>query len=100
MEYPIASIFKLFQVLSEHQAISYESGIFLNTEPSNLVTDVQFKVRYRQRFYRDWLVFEVVPLITFPAEDDYEANPRIMFTFEATLGYSSENDSYKRIFKH
>ena len=97
---PHSQYFKLFQVLSEYQVLSYESGIYLDTEPDYLMTDLQFKLRYRERFYRDWLVFEIVPSITFPEETDYETNPGIMVKLEATFGYDSETDVYKKIFKH
>lgn len=96
---PHSQYFKLYQVLNEYQAISYESGIFLDTEPDYLVTDVQFIVRHRQRFYRDWLVLEISPSITFPEEDDYDINPGIMIKFEATIGYNTEKDIYKKIFR-
>ncbi len=96
---PHSQYFKLFQVLNEYQVISYESGIFLDTEPDYLVTDAQFIVRHRQRFYRDWLVLEISPSITFPEENDYEINPGIMFKFEATIGYKTDKDIYKDIFR-
>lgn len=96
---PHSQYFKLYQVLNEYQAISYESGIYLDTEPDYLVTDIQFIVRHRQRFYRDWLVLEIAPIITFPEEDDYDINPGIMFKFEATIGYKTDKDVYKKIFR-
>jgi len=96
---PHSQYFKLYQVLSEHQVISYESGLFLNTEPDYRVTDLQFIVRLRKRFYRDWLVLEVTPRITFPEENDYEINPGILIKLEGTIGYDSDTDVYRKIFR-
>ena len=96
---PHSQYFRFYQVLNDHQVISYESGIFLNTEPSYQMADLQFFVRHRQRFYRDWLVLEIVPSVTFPKDHDYEFNPGIMFKFEATIGYSSDTEIYKKIFR-
>jgi len=96
---PHSQYFKLYQVLSEHQVISYESGLFLNTEPDYRVTDVQFIIKLRKRFYRDWLVLEVTPRVTFPKENDYEINPGILIKLEGALGYKSDTDVYRKIFK-
>ena len=96
---PHGQYFKLYQVLSEHQVISYETGIFLDTEPDYQMTDLQLTVRFRERFYRDWLVLEIVPRITFPEKNDYEINPGIIVKLEATFGYNSDTDVYKDIFK-
>ncbi len=89
----------LFQVLSPLKAVVYESGIYFDTEPSYQMTDVQFIVKYRQRFVRDWLVLEVSPRISFPEEHNREPNPGIIFTFEATFGHDAANEAYKKIFR-
>lgn len=96
---PHGQIFKLFQVLSPLRAVSYEAGFYFGTEPEYSMTDAELVVKYRQRFYRDWLVFEIAPKINFPEDNDYEANPGIMFTFEATFGYEADKEGYKKIFK-
>ena len=63
------------------------------------LTDFQIKLRYRQRFFRDWLVLEVAPLITFPAEYDHQFNPGILTRFEIDLGYLQDQEAYESIFK-
>ncbi len=96
---PHSQYFRLYQVLSPYQAISYESGVYLGTDPSYKVTDTQVLVKYRQRFYRDWLVLEVSPKITFPEDHDRDPNPGIVFKLEATLGYDSDVEGYNKIFR-
>lgn len=96
---PHSQYFKLFQVLNEYRVLSYESGIFLNTEPDYQVDDLQFIVKLRQRFYRDWLVLEVSPRVSFPEDYDYKFNPGIIFKLEATFGYDSDTEVYKSIFE-
>lgn len=82
--------FRLFQLIDKRRAIGYETSVFFDTQPNYLVTDVQLRVRYRQRFYRDWLALEIEPFVTFPEEENREANPGIVFKLEAILGYLSE----------
>jgi len=43
-------------------------------------------VRYRQQFYREWLIFEVTPQVNFPEDHDRDAQYGIMFTIEAKFG--------------
>ncbi len=96
---PHGQIFKLFQVLSPLKAMAYEVGFYFGTDPDYIMTEAEVKVKYRQRFYRDWLVLEIAPNITFPEDNDYEANPGIIFKFEATLGYDADREGYKKVFK-
>ena len=96
---PHSQYFRLFQVLSAYQAISYESGVFFDTEPSYKMTDTQFLFKYRQRFFRDWLVLEISPRVTFPEDHDREANPGIIVKIEAAIGYKADEEGYKRIFR-
>lgn len=97
--FPHSVNFKLFQVYSSLQAFSYETGLYYDTEPSYKLADTQFILKYRQRFYRDWLVLEISPRISFPEEDHREANPGILIKFEATIGYDSDVEGYKKIFR-
>ncbi|THB79663.1 MAG: hypothetical protein D6B25_00785 [Desulfobulbaceae bacterium] len=95
---PHSELFRVYHVLNEEQAILYEAGLFLDTEPEYEVTDVSFKVRFRQRFYRDWLVMEITPQVNFPEDHEYEANPGILLRFEASFGYDSDTDTFNKIF--
>lgn len=96
---PHSQYFRLFQVLSAHQAISYESGVYFDTEPSYKMTDTLFLVRYRQRFFRDWLVLEISPRLSFPEDHDREANPGIVLQLEAAFGYRADEEGYRKIFR-
>jgi hypothetical protein len=96
---PFSAITRLYQVLDIDTALSYEAGGYFNTEPEPEVTDVQLKVRYRQRFYRDWLVLEVAPQITFPSEYDHAFNPGIVTRFEFDFGYLSDHKAFDSVFK-
>jgi len=95
---PHSQIFRLYQVLSEEKAIQYETVAYLDTEPNYTMTDLQFRVRFRKRFYRDWLVVEVAPQITFPEDHDRDANPGIIIKLEADFGYTSDREVFDRVF--
>ncbi len=95
---PHGVTFALFQVLREDRAIQYDMGNYFNTRPNYYMEDMVFSVRYRQRFYRDWLVFEVAPQVSFPQEYDRDFNPGIIFRLEAHFGYKSSEKQFNNIF--
>ncbi len=86
--------FSLFHPLDIDRALQYEWINAFQTKPSNNMDVSIFKIRYRQRFWRDWLFFEVTPQISIPRERDYELVSGILFRLEAYLG------KYKRFNKH
>lgn len=93
-----AQQFKLYNVLSAIQAVSYDFGVYFETEPLYQLVDTQFVVRYRQRFFRDWLVLEVSPRLSFPEDHDRDANPGIVITLQAALGFQAAEEGYRKIF--
>lgn len=95
---PHGVIFSLFQVLNLDRAIQYDIGNYFHTRENYHMTDFVIRLSYRQRFYRDWLVFEVQPQVSFPKEYDRETNPGIIFKLEAEFGYKSYKDQFNRIF--
>lgn len=97
--FPHSQHFRLYQVLTAIQALSYETSIYMETEPSYKSTDLQFILKYRQRFYRDWLMLEISPRVSFPEEHDREINPELIFTLEASFGNNASEEGFKKIFK-
>jgi len=97
---PHSQIFRVFQVLSREKALLYETGAYFDTDPNYSMVDFQIKLRYRQRFYRDWLAFEIAPQISFPEDHDRDANLGIFFRFDADFGYITSEEMFKRIFSY
>ena len=95
---PHSLIAHLYQVVDAHRALQYEVATYFDTQPSHQMTDLQFRVRYRQRFYRDWLIFEVAPAIGFPRDHDRAINPGIVLRIEADFGYMAEQTIFQRVF--
>ncbi len=95
---PHGLIFSLFQVLRSDRALHYEIGNYFETSPNYHLSDMVFQLRLRQRFYRDWLVAEVAPLVSFPKEYDREINPGIIFKLEVEFGHKSYTNQFGRIF--
>jgi hypothetical protein len=96
---PFSAISQLYQIFSIERALLYDAGIYFDTAPEFEVSDVQLKLRYRQRFYRDWLVLEVAPQVTFPSDHDHEMNPGLIVKFEADFGYLEDLQAYQSVFK-
>jgi len=97
--FPFSTVLRLYQVFNIDSAILYDISGYFDTDPELDMTDLQFKVRYRQRFYRDWLVLEVAPLVTFPLEYDREPNPGLIVQFEFDFGYLKDREAYQNVFR-
>lgn len=92
-------VFSLFQVLNSDRAVLYDIGNSFQTSPNYYLVDTVFRLRYRQRFYRDWLIFEVAPQVSFPKEHDRSFNPGLILRLEAEFGYKSYKKQFDNIFR-
>jgi len=79
--------FLLFQPISNNRALAYEWNNLLTTRPNHRIDEINFRVKYRQRFLRDWLFFEMAPQIAFPADRDFKATPGFLFRVEIFFGF-------------
>lgn len=95
---PHSLSFRLYHALNRHRALQYEVSSYFDTEPNHKMTDLQLRVRYRQRFYRDWLVLELTPQIGFPSDHDRKPNPGVVLRLEADFGYMVEQDAFGAVF--
>jgi hypothetical protein len=96
---PHGIVFSLFQVLNSDRAILYDFGNSFQTSPSYHHVDIVLRSRYRQRFYRDWLIFEIAPQVSFPKEHDRNFNPGLIVRLEAEFGYKSYKKQFDNIFR-
>ncbi len=92
-------VFSLFQVLNKDRAVLYDVGNSFQTSPNYYLVDTVFRLRYRQRFYRDWLIFEIAPQVSFPKEHDRNLNPGLILRLEAEFGYTSYKKQFDNIFR-
>ena len=96
---PKTDLRRLYQVLDIDKAILYDFGTYYDTDPELGLTDIQLKLRYRLRFYRNRLVQELGPQITSPEDPDYEANPGLVIKLETDIGSLEDEQVYQNIFK-
>jgi hypothetical protein len=80
-------IFNISHPLSSTKALEYEWVNIFQTQPQNALTEVDLRVRYRQRILRDWLYFEVAPQYRFPRDRGFEPTPGILFRLETMFGH-------------
>lgn len=78
--------FQLFQSISDRRMIVYEWNSYLVTNKPGQLRETNFRLRYRQRLWRDWIVVEVAPQIAFPEDNDFKLTPGIIFRLELSFG--------------
>lgn len=76
----------LFQPLDHWRVLEYSWGNAFQTHPHHRLEETVLRVRYRQRIWRDWLFYEVVPQLAFPREKNFSAAPGILLRLEMIFG--------------
>ena len=51
------------------------------------ISEVMLLFRYRQRFLREWLFYEVSPRVTFPEEEDWDPELAVLFKIDMNIGF-------------
>ena len=74
------------QPFGPEHAVNYEWVSSYRTEPSNELTEVAFRIRYRHSFLRQWIFFEVAPQYRFPRDRNFDGFAGILFRVEAFFG--------------
>lgn len=75
----------LYRPIDERSAVQYEVIGQFKTDPHRL-DRITARIAHRQKIYRDWLVFEVAPQVSFPDEREFRPVPGILFRLEAVFG--------------
>jgi hypothetical protein len=90
----VASIFT--QRLQSTAGLQYDFSTVFHTRPDTHVDRYRLSVRYRKQTSRDWLYYEIVPLISFDHDYDYTFNPGIRLRVEIFYGANSSTSFSKR----
>lgn len=84
--------FLIYQKLSNKRALEYEWNNLFTTVPTHRLEEINFRIKYRQRIFRDWLFAELAPQVAFPRDRDFRRTLGILFRIELYFGPESENE--------
>ena len=84
---PLALAFRLYQTLDENRVLSYEWENRMEAVEEGEVSEVMLLFRYRQRFLREWLFYEVSPRVTFPEDEDWDPELAVLFKVDMNIGF-------------
>jgi len=74
--------FKIFNDLSERDAIVYQLGVFGTSFSHPSIDTYYISADYRRRLYKDWLYMNVIPELAFPREESFSGVASITLSFE------------------
>jgi len=74
------------QRIDDKRGIRYEWNNAFRTAPRNRLQETNFRVDYRQKFWREWLLFEVAPQLSLPRHRDYKLTPGIYAGIQIRFG--------------
>ena len=72
--------------LDHQQALSVGASMIGETRPENVLTKYNLFIKYRQRFLKEWLYFEVLPEVFWPRERDFTSTTALSLTLEIQFG--------------
>lgn len=79
--------FAFYKRYSARRVLVYSWANSFRTRPVHQLDTTVLSARYRQRIFRDWLFYEVIPQVAFPEDRDYQATPGILLRLELLFGY-------------
>jgi hypothetical protein len=84
--YTYSLAFLLREPFDQTHAVDYEWINTWQTRPVDELTEIDFRIRYRHSFWREWLFFEVSPQVRFPQSNNFDIIPGILFRLEMFFG--------------
>jgi len=78
--------FLVSQILQDEKVLIYQWINSFSSHPSNTLEEVKLKLRYRQRFLRDWMFLELAPEVSWPEDKDYEPVAAFLVRLELLFG--------------
>jgi hypothetical protein len=75
----------LYHRLSPRSVVSYEANATFSTEVQDQLTSITARVRGRQLFARDWILFELAPQVAWREEVDFAPALGLLFTMRMTF---------------
>ena len=84
--FDLSQTFSFIHTLSQRRAISYDMGVYGNSDPTVHATNYLLGARYRQVIHSDYLFMELIPQIDYRQEHDFRAE--YSFTLRLEMVFS------------
>ena len=78
--------FFLFNPIDDSHALSYQASVFGASQPNSHINDYAVSVTWRTRIHREWLFFDVQPVLSWPEADAFHFTPSLLLRVEAIFG--------------
>jgi len=86
----------LFHRITPDNRMAYEAEVRADDDPEWQVDNYLVQLRYRNRFYKKWLFFELRPRLSWPRENDFGPRWSVLMRFEAVFGYGALSEEQNR----
>ncbi len=88
--------FTLFHRITPDNRMAYDAEVRADDEPEWQVDRFLVQLRYRNRFYKEWLFFELRPRLSWPRDNDFGPRWSVLMQFEAVFGYLALPEESRR----
>jgi hypothetical protein len=83
--------FILYRPFGSDRALAYEWNNLFSNRPNYHLEEVNFRIKYRQRFLRKWLFLELMPQLAFPKDRNFKSTLSYLFRVEIYFGPEAES---------
>ena len=80
--FTLSEVVSLTHRLTDRRSLSYQAGIYGQSQPGFHVTDYLLQLRYRQRIHSDYLFMELVPEIRYRKDAGFRAEHSLLLRIE------------------
>ncbi len=87
----------LTRKLGDASGLQTEVSVIFKTEPDNHLDEYVIAWRYRKRSTVDWLYYEVVPILSWEDQFDFDFNPGIRLRLEIFYGTDRNTRYWRRV---
>lgn len=87
---------ELFNRLNDHHLMEYSTGVSIDTNESDPLTNFWISASWRQKIYKDWLYLSITPQLDTPREFSHKLNPGVLIEIEAFFSKNHHVDRLNR----
>ncbi len=84
--FSLSQVFTFYQTIAPRHKMSYQWGVYADTEDHLQTSSYLYMLRYRLQLYRNWLFFEVRPRVWIPRDKRWNREYSLLFRFDMIFG--------------
>lgn len=81
-KFEFSETLNLYHTWDKKRVVRYRTGLLAESQPNPRTSKYYLDTTYRQKLYRNWLFYEIIPAVVFPRDDTFKPDPSITVKLE------------------